>query len=245
MSVTSTGRRQSQPFAFILPLNALGRDSLKLKSNRRRLASPFQSRKFLSAGDGNSNTKHIAKLDFAFVFGRRCVSFGHSRAAEFKLAQAPASPLSESNFLLQLDAVTGKLRIIDTSHDGTLIKCRTEQAFRLLHDDSFSLEEDLDIVTSGAEFRIILSDMLRHQTPAFNLLMNEYLASINETPISVSPISTVGPMQRPQGRGRGSITAEVLQALPSIGHQVADFMKRRLSVDWYPAAKRLCSVSCV
>lgn len=120
-----TGQTQnidwSQGFALFTPLNQCSQVAVKTRLNRRyQVQSSRQSRP-----SATMSKRHIAiKLDFSMLLGRRCISFGTSRANNVTLPKG--NGIGNVHFYVHLHPVTRILLLTVmaksevTVYDGTI-----------------------------------------------------------------------------------------------------------------------------
>jgi hypothetical protein len=150
-------------FALLVPISATAMESLKLRGNRQRCELAT------SAIDGN--TTKVAKLDFAFLFGRRCITFGSARSSEFLLPVGP--DVASSHFIIHLNPETATLSLTDISAQGTWIRHGEEDSFTRLHCDTVTLRENATIMLGDH----LVFDYV--PTAAMITMRNDFLAAVS------------------------------------------------------------------
>ena len=168
--------RRSTPFAFIVPITRSATEALKLRANRPRCADSRTHAAYLRL----QHRRIVAKLDFALLTGRRYISFGSSRASEFRLP--PVKSVSACQFLISIDFPTARITIRDLSLSGTWILGDGEKEFRLLHHETVEVQSNMIIRvgngdSEGLELRLIPAEIMQ-DTKALQMLIREHHRSI-------------------------------------------------------------------
>lgn len=146
------------PVVILVPISAEANKALRLARNRPRLepASAFPELVILVQKD--LPYKNVARIDISLFAGRRTLSFGTSKAADFRLPQVDGA--ASCHFLLHLDLRTGSLLFTDTSTTGTYLSARTS----LLHHTTYRVEQRNVHISLGSspkiEFAMVLAESM-------------------------------------------------------------------------------------
>lgn len=168
----------ASPFALVRPLNQSAQSILDSRPNRlmvRRASLRLMATRHTLRERGWIDE---AMLSFGMLYGRRCLTFGTSGSAAFRLAQGEG--ISYYQFFIQFDSV-GALLLYDCSRTGTWVRPGVHplQPYRLLHHSRFPLTADVDIRIGevGHEFRISPGRLMDDPTMLLRLF-NKYTESI-------------------------------------------------------------------
>ena len=105
MAVLDSGIDLSQEFALVSPLNDRSQLALKARFNRRH---QVDGTRYGLRNPSSPKNRHTAiKLDFAMLLGRRCVSFGTSRANSITLPKGQG--IGNVHFYIHFHAQTKAL----------------------------------------------------------------------------------------------------------------------------------------
>lgn len=172
---------RSDVFCSLSPLSADATAALDLRANRGLLGgAPVCKDPNTAAVKGGRKGQYVIKLDYALLFGRRCLSFGSSRSNEFQFPQA--DDIGEHHFIIHFEMQTAVLLLTDTSLKGTWIFDSSTQKFRLLRRATYPVLQTTEI-RFGQEhrycFRIVVVEYMRDLL-AFSKLFRNYARSINK-----------------------------------------------------------------
>jgi hypothetical protein len=176
--MSSSPLSRTDAFAFLIPLTVDAREALELRANRGLLEDP---KLYGDMAQVQSEGRYIAKLDFALLFGRLCLSFGSSRSDEVQFP--PASDIDRHHFILHFQTHTAVLLLSDTSSKGIWVSDGLTQTRKLLHHTSFPLLQTVDIhfgQDCRYRFRIMVTESARNRM-AFPKLFEDYIQSITQT----------------------------------------------------------------
>jgi hypothetical protein len=166
---------RSAVFAFLLPLSVDAKDALKLRANMSLLESSELQKETISLPPGD---QLVAKLDYALLFGRRCLSFGSSRADQVYFPST--SDIDKHHFILHFDISTAALLLTDTSTQGVWVSDGATQALKHLHHTTLPLSQTTDIYfgrNNRYQFRIVVAEYAPDVT-ASSRLFEDYIQSI-------------------------------------------------------------------
>ena len=170
---------RSDAFAFLVPLSADSTEAIEFRVNRSLLedARPADGIS-LGASKVGQKCRHVARLDYNLLFGRRCLSFGSSRSNEFRFPQA--EDVGEHQFILHFEMHTAILLLTDNSPSGTWVFDGATQKCKLLHNTTYPLLHS-SCIRFGEEhryrFRIEVAACVR-DSAEFSKLFEDYARSI-------------------------------------------------------------------
>lgn len=172
MSPVPVSLPRSHPFAFVTPLSADACQILQLRANNALLEEA-------------STTDLVLRfrLDFNNLFGRRCISFGSSRANEVTFPKG-VEDVAERHFVIHFEMQTGLLLLTDTSQTGTWVSDVEGVTKKLLHRRTYPLcQNSCIMIGTERRFRFHVSlPKYAEDLGAFRRLFHEYAISTNKTP---------------------------------------------------------------
>ena len=128
--------RRADAFGVLVPKSREADKMFDLRTNRLRIDATSLYSHILHPD--HTTTSKVAKLNFAFMFGRRHLTFGTARSTEFQLPEL--SGVSACHFILHFDLDAAALLLTDTSETGTWIESRGD--WILVHNMTHRIDED-------------------------------------------------------------------------------------------------------
>ena len=131
---------RSAAFAFLIPISVDAKKTLKLHVDLALLEHSEPHRPISLGFAGES----VAKLDYALIFGRRCLSFASSHADQVHFL--PADDIDRHHFILHFDMSTPALLLTDTSAQGIWVTDDSTQPAKRLYHATLLLSQRTDIL---------------------------------------------------------------------------------------------------
>jgi hypothetical protein len=179
---------RSTAFAFLVPLSLDAKEALKLRANMSLLENP----ELQETVAVKLESQLVAKLDYALLFGRRCLSFGSSRAAQVHFV--PASDVDQHHFILHFDMHTAALLLTDASSHGVWVSDGATQAMKCLRNTTVPLSMTTAVhfgQNQRYQFRVVVTECAPERL--ISRLFEEYAQSVD--------FSTLQPIRRSSSSG--------------------------------------------
>ncbi|GAB7356373.1 hypothetical protein MBLNU459_g7156t2 [Dothideomycetes sp. NU459] len=158
-----TAAKLSDGFAFLVPETRHAREALEHRYNRTRLVA-----------EGGS----VAKLDIASLLGRLSLTFGSSRACNYRF---PGSDdISACHFTISFRRDKATLLLTDLSSTGTRVHDVATGESRLVYHTTYDLPRDTHIAIGHNwryRFHLRIAE-LTHRVEEFSPLFRQYLDSV-------------------------------------------------------------------
>lgn len=158
----------SEPFALVIPRSNLAIKALRLRGNDTRWVDPQAYPSSLSL----RKRSPLGKLDLAMFRGRRHLSFGSSRAADFPLPKVEG--ISGIHFVLKFDLDC--LCLKDRSQAGTWISDSPDGPFERLHQNTLVVSNNISIRVGELWLELRFTDL--KSQPAFRQQLQYYRTTI-------------------------------------------------------------------
>jgi hypothetical protein len=170
------GNSHSGVFALLIPTSAAARETTKVRCNLRLVG--WES-SIVPHAKSTLPKIRVIKLDFPFLLGRRCLTFGSSRSSDYRLPEF--DDVEPQQFILFFSAEDRALHFKDTSLSGT-------QIFTAIHGSS--LEQDVGLsslpprrfIQFGKQGRFTFELVLSPATSELEDNLTTYFKSIQHTP---------------------------------------------------------------
>lgn len=175
----------SRDFALINPMNGHSQLALEARLNRRHQVG---AARYGLAKPSNIKKRHIAvKLDFAMLLGRRCITFGTSRANNIKLPKGQG--IGTVHFYIHFHPSTKQLLLTVLSKSGVKISQSATGEKKLINSKTISIHQSTYISFGMNErfcFNILPTFQAAAQCEHFEQLFRHWLKSVPEQAIQGS-----------------------------------------------------------